>query len=492
MDGGVFDVFRRPVAVRYIVKAVILLHDILGSAAVHVKEAHSHGGKLGAGDGALPLIGAVPVSHGNAVAGKVLHIARVPAAGGNVAELHLVPVGDALIQLVRQQTGEDGRGLAPAHILLRPKGAVRVAYDVGSVVLGFRDSGNGQFAVLIGFAGFPLPKVALDDNGHALLRPALVVGHGDGNAVVLVHILTVRENNRNIAALADGHTCILNGASGFVVHHGDGQRPAVAVLILPAHGGIAVRIGVAGGAGDSELPGLVSPALTIIVVLVGHGDKHSLDGALVLHKLHLDRGLVCIVQQAGTRQTDGQGMILTQRDRCVGNRILGVRVSDRHQIAAHNSLALAVRGGLIIDFLDVPGFQRFAADGTLLMPAALAVRGGFLVHDPVAGLVACRLGVIALVGIAATGTGEGGIAHFRAGRFGHNGFIVMPQSVLNDRATASAELGGGASGRFAGGMASGLVALQPRRAAADAGVFGHALAGAGGSGDLLALIPAMT
>ena len=54
VDGGVFDVFRRPVAVRYIVKAVILLHDILGSAAVHVKEAHSHGGKLGAGDGALP------------------------------------------------------------------------------------------------------------------------------------------------------------------------------------------------------------------------------------------------------------------------------------------------------------------------------------------------------------------------------------------------------------------------------------------------------
>ena len=143
----------------------------------------------------------------------------------------------------------------------------------------------------------------------------------------------------------------------------------------------------------------------------------------------------------------------------------------------------------IVDFLDFLGFQRFTADLALLVLAALAVGGRLLVDDPVTGLVACRLGVVALVGVAAAGAGVGGVAHLRTGRLGHNGFIVMTQSVLNDGPTAGAELGIGAGGRVAGDMACGLIALQTGGSTADAGVLGHALAGAGGVGDLLALVP---
>ena len=103
--------------------------------------------------------------------------------------------------------------------------------------------------------------------------------------------------------------------------------------------------------------------------------------------------------------------------------------------------------------------------------------------------MACRLGVVALVGVAAAGAGIGGVAHLGAGRLGHFLGVVMAQSVLNDGAAAGAELGFGAGGRVAGDMACGLVALQPGGSTADAGVLGHALAGAGGPGDLLALVP---
>ena len=150
------------------------------------------------------------------------------------------------------------------------------------MVLSFGNSGNGQFAVLVGFAALALAQVALDDNRHALLRVTLVIGHSDGNTVVLVHILAVRQGDGNIAALADGYSRVLDGASGFVVLDGDGQGPAVAVLILPAHGGVTVLIGRSGSAGDGDLPAGIGGVLAVVVVLVCHGDEQSLHGALVL------------------------------------------------------------------------------------------------------------------------------------------------------------------------------------------------------------------
>ena len=125
------------------------------------------------------------------------------------------------------------------------------------------------------------------------------------------------------------------------------------------------------------------------------------------------------------------------------------------------------------------------------MLAALAVGGRLLVDDPVAGLVACRLGIVALVGVTAAGAGVGGVAHLGAVRFGHFLGVVMAQSVLNNSPAAGAELWLGAGGRVAGDMTCGLVAFQTGGSTADAGVLGHTLAGAGGSGDLLALIPTM-
>src|SRR5699024_10900522 len=122
-----------------------------------------HSGELGAGDGLIAPVGAVIVAHGYAVASQVLHIARVPGIRVNILELHIISAGDALIQLVREQAGKDGRRLAPAHAALRAEGAVCVADNIGPVVLGFRDGGNGEFAVLVGFAALTLAQVALDD-----------------------------------------------------------------------------------------------------------------------------------------------------------------------------------------------------------------------------------------------------------------------------------------------------------------------------------------
>ena len=62
------------------------------------------------------------------------------------------------------------------------------------------------------------------------------------------------------------------------------------------------------------------------------------------------------------------------------------------------------------------------------MLAALAVGGRLLVDDPVAGLMACGLGVVALVGVAAAGAGIGGVAHLGAGGGGHFLGVVMPKA----------------------------------------------------------------
>ena len=263
----------------------------------------------------------------------------------------------------------------------------------------------------------------------------------------------------------------------------------VAVIVLPAHSGVAVLIGRAGGAGDGDLAAGIGGVLAVIVVLIRHGDEQSLHSALVLGEQDRDRGLVSIVQNPAVGEADRQGIVFVEGDGSIGNGVLGVGIRDDYQIAAHNGLALAVRGSLIIDFLDFFGFQRFAADLALFMLAALAVGGRLLVDDPVAGLVSGSVGVVALVGVAAADTGVGGVAHLRAGGGSHFLCIVMAQSVFNDSAAAGAELGLGAGGRIAGHMACGLVALQTGGPAADAGVLGHALAGAGGPGDLLALVP---
>ena len=97
-----------------------------------------------------------------------------------------------------------------------------------------------------------------------------------------------------------------------------------------------------------------------------------------------------------------QGIVRVEGHGGIGNGVLGVGIRDDHQITAHNGLSLAVRGGLIVDFLDFLGFQRFTADLALLVLAALAVGGRLLVDDPVTGLVACRLGVVALVAVSYT------------------------------------------------------------------------------------------
>ena len=213
----------------------------------------------------------------------------------------------------------------------------------------------------------------------------------------------------------------------------------------------------------------------------------------------------------------------------IGNGVGGVGIGDDHQIPAHNGLALGIRSGLVVELFQLLRLQHLAADSTLLMTAALQALSGFHIHNPVTGGVAGGVGVAALVGIPAPGTGEravphlrtsrrghfllvvmggqvgifplitvpapgtgkGGVSHLRAGGLGDNGLIVVTQSVLNHRAADGAKLGRGAGGSLAGHMARGGVALQTGSPATDAGVLGHALAGAAGADYLSPIVPAV-
>ena len=102
-----------------------------------------------------------------------------------------------------------------------------------------------------------------------------------------------------------------------------------------------------------------------------------------------------------------------------------------------------------------------------------------------------RLGVVALVGIAAASTGVSGIAHLRAGGSSHFGLVIMSQGLFQHSAAAGAELGFRAGSRSAGDVAIRGVGIQTVVTTANAAVFHDALAGAGCVGDEGSLIPAM-
>ncbi|VUX22566.1 Uncharacterised protein [Dorea longicatena] len=491
IPGGVLNVTRSPMSGGHIPKAAVLLHDGGIAVAIGVKEPHRHGRELGAGDGLVPVEQSVDVAHSNAVAGQIGHIPGVPCVDGHIQESGFCGNGDALPIALSQQAGKDGGCLAPGHVPVRPKGAVGVAHHIGPVGFQLHHLGNRQLAVLVGFPGCLLAQIALDGDGQALLGLTLLVGDSDGDPVVLVHVGAVRQGDSDGAGFPNRYPGVRYGTLCLKVLHLDGQGPAVPIGVLPAHGALAVLIGGIRAAGDGELTGGVGLAAAEIVVAVRDGNAHARHGGLVLYKLDLDGGLVVIVQQAARGQPDGQGLVLMERDRGPGNGIFGVRVADRYQIAAHNGLALAVRGGLLVDFLDRLLLQLFTADLALFMAGTLAVRGGLLVNNPVAGLVSGGVGIVALVGVAAAGAGIGGVAHFRAGGSGHFLLVVVAQGIDNHRTALGTELGRGAGGRLAGYMTRCRVSLQAMIAAADAAILDQTFAGAGGASDFGALVPGM-
>ena len=323
-----------------------------------------------------------------------------------------------------------------------------LAYHGGAAFIGVGaiHRGDCQLAVLIGLALGRTAQIRLNNYGFVRFGSFLVVGHSDSDTVLSVHVLSLRQIHGDVAGAAHADLAALNGPPGLGALHLDSKGMTVAVSVLPAYGSIAIAIGGTGSAGDGNLTGSVGFSGAEIVVAVSDGNAHACHGGLVLHKLNLDGGLVGIVQQAARGQTDGQGLVLMERDRGSGNGIFAIRIGDDHQIAAHNGLALAVRGGLIVDFLDFFRFQGFSAHGTFLVLAALAVRGGLLVDDPVTGLVSGSVGVIALVGVAAAGAGIGGVAHFRAGGGGDFLLIVMAQGIDDHSAALGTELGRGTGG----------------------------------------------
>ena len=180
-----------------------------------------------------------------------------------------------------------------------------------------------------------------------------------------------------------------------------------------------------------------------------------------------------------------------ERDRRVDNGSLGIRVRDGHKVTAHDDLAITVCHTVVTDLLDGLGLQLLPTVLALPVLAALGIDSGFPVNNPLSGLVAGRLGIVALVDIAAAGTGVDGIAHLRAGGSLHFGLVIMAQRLLQHSAAAGTELRLGAGGGAAGNVAFRRDGIQAMVAAAGAAVLLDALASAGGVGNNAALIPAM-
>ena len=387
--------------------------------------------------------------------------------------------------------GGDGGGFAAGHAARGAKGAVRVTEDIHAVALGFLRLGDSQLTVFIRFAAGGLVQIVLDGDIFILLRDLLVVGDDDCHLMLGIHIRAIRQDDRDVAGLADGNITTGDGTLGVRADDFDGQGPAVTVCILIATGDLAVLIGLATAGGNGDLARGVGLTGGIVIILVCNGNAHARYSALILDKLHGDGRLVGIVQQAAIRQADGDAVVFAKRHGSVRDGVLGVGIGDSHEIAAHDGLAPAVRGATVVDLVDLDGFQRLTAVFAFLVLAALGVGGRLLVDDPVARLVTGRLGVVALVAVTTAGAGVGGVAHLRAGRSRHFTLVIVTERIFQHSAAAGAELGFRAGGRIAGNMTSSLVAFNTVITTADAAVLHNALAGAGGVGDERAFIPAV-
>ena len=359
------------------------------------------------------------------------------------------------------------------------------------MVLRLNDSRDSELTVLVRAAALPLAQIALDGDLHVLQRVPAVVRDRNSDAVVLVHVLTLRQGNCDVAVPANGYLRVLDGAASLIVLNLYGEGPARPVRVLIACGGVPVLVGAASSAGNSDLTIAVSVTGTVVIVLVRHLDEHTFHSALVLDQLDGNGSLILVVQQAARGHPDGQGVVLVEGNGGVGHGIFGVGVSHCHQQAAHGGLAVLVCGALVVDLLNLLRLQGFPADLALLVPAALAVRGGLLVYNPVSGLMPGGVGIVPFMGRAAPGAGVGGVAHLGAGGGGNLRLVVMAQGRLDNGPALLAELGLGTGGRVPGDVPGGVPALQTGGPAADAGVLGHALTGAGGVRDQSTLVPGM-
>ena len=356
----------------------------------------------------------------------------------------------------------------------------------------FLDFGNRNLTVLISLAGGLVTQIVLHDHIDILLRHLLLVGYDYRHLMLAVHINALGQFNRNVAGLANGYLRTLNRTSGVSANHLDRQRPAVTICILITLRNLAVLVGLSVSNGNRNLTGLVGLICCIVIILVGHSDTHTLNGALILYQLYQNSGLVIIVQQSAVRQTDGNAVVLVQHHGRIGNRRFILRIRYRHQITAHNSLALAVSRTAVVDFLDRLRIQLFATLSTLLVLAAFGVRSRLLVDDPVTRLVTGCLGIIGLGGIAAACTGHHGVPHLRTSRLSDFGLIVMAQCLIQNRTAFRAKLRLRTGGRRTGNMTGSSISLDFVLTAANAVIFHHALTGTGRIRHQSALVPAMT
>lgn len=163
-------------------------------------------------------------------------------------------------------------------------------------------------------------------------------GHSP-HAVARVHIHAVREQDMQLAVL-HFHTGVHDGASALKILHLYRQGGGLAVLVRPANGDPALRVGIAGRGRHSELAVRAGLAGGEVIVLVGHDNADALHGGLILFELDGNSGLGGVVDQPAIRQEDRERTVLMERDSGVVGSVAGLGIRNRHKIIAHNSLAV--------------------------------------------------------------------------------------------------------------------------------------------------------
>ena len=417
--------------------------------------------------------------------------------------------GDGSLVIGVQQTAirqEDGKGVLCAVLALDQRHqrldyglfpAVADDYGVlahnggaGLIGVGFAQGGDDQLAVLVGLALFLIAQVVSDSDIQRAHRGLCVVQNGDEDAVARVHIHAIGEQDMQLAVL-HFHIGPLDGTGAFKVLYLDRQGNGLAVLIRPADGDLSLRVGVAGRGRHSELAVRAGLAGGEVIVLVGHDNADALHGGLILLELDRNGGLGGVVDQPAIRQDNREGTVLMERNCGIVDGVAGLGIRNRHKVIPHNSLAVVVGIGKVIDFADGAGLQHLAAVDTLAVLAALGLGGRLLIHDPVPCGMARGVYKVRLIAVAALAAGIGGIAQLGAGGRGHFLRIAVAGGLCQHSAADGAELGVGAGGLLAGGMALFGHSLQPVIAAAFAAVLHHAVAVADGIGHHPALIPIM-
>ena len=201
---------------------------------------------------------------------------------------------------------------------------------------------NCNLTFLVCLISVALLQISLDNHRQILLRHLLVVRDRYRDVMLLIHVGPIRELDCDVAGLPNGHDRMGNGSSRLCALHFDRQRPTLPIGIFISTCGLAILVGLARAAGHRDLARFVCLSRGIVVIMIGHSNRHRHNRRLVLYQLYCNGCLVRVVQQSATGKADGDRIVLGKADSGIGNRCLRISICNGHQITTHNGLAVAV------------------------------------------------------------------------------------------------------------------------------------------------------